>query len=50
MNGMLEGHGVLYYEFGDRYEGNWVNGNKEGHGVYYFVRGSRYVGNFVNGK
>ncbi len=50
MNGLSEGHGVMYYTDGNRYKGNWVKDERTGHGVIYFVNGDRYEGYFVNDK
>ncbi len=35
VNGNMEGHGVYYWDNGDRYEGYFVNDKKEGNGVKY---------------
>jgi hypothetical protein len=36
----MEGHGVMYYNYGGRYEGYWVSNMREGHGVEYYEDGS----------
>ena len=40
----------MYYNNGDRYEGDYRNSKKEGKGIYYYNDGSRYEGDFKNGK
>ena len=31
----------MYYNNGNRYEGDWKNDKKEGKGIYYFNNGDR---------
>ena len=40
----------MYWNDGDRYEGEWRNGKKEGKGIYYYNNGDRYEGEFKNNK
>ena len=40
----------MYWNDGDRYEGEWRNGKYEGKGIYYWNDGDRYEGEFRNGK
>ena len=35
LNGVPEGKGIMYWNDGDRYEGEWKNDKKEGKGIYY---------------
>lgn len=49
-SGKRNGHGVYYYDSGDKYTGSWVMGKQEGHGVYVYANGDRYVGNWRGGK
>ena len=36
IDGIREGKGIMYYNNGDRYEGDWKNDKKEGKGKYYY--------------
>ena len=44
----------MYWNDGDRYEGEWRNDKKEGKGIYYYNtepwKGDRYEGDNRNGK
>lgn len=40
------GFGVIKFESGNRYEGNFVNGIKSGEGKFYFASGNVFTGNF----
>ena len=40
----------MYYNNGDRYEGDWNNNKKEGKGVYFHRNGDREMGNYLDGK
>ena len=46
--GLREGKGIIYFNNGDRYEGDWKNDKKEGKGIFYFNNGDRYEGDFKN--
>ena len=48
--GSFHGHGVLEYENGGVYEGNFNMGVKHGLGVFSSASGFRYVGDWVDGK
>ena len=51
VNGIREGKGILYWNDGDRYEGEWRNDKKEGKGIYYFANnGDRRMGDYLNDK
>ena len=45
-----EGKGIMYYNNGDRYEGNWKNDKKEGKGIYYYNNGKKKEGIWKNGE
>ena len=40
----------MYYNNGDKYEGDYKTGKKEGKGIYYYNNGERYEGDFKNDK
>ena len=42
----MSGYGVLKYQKGSRYEGNWKKGKKEGSGKETFKNGSTFEGEF----
>lgn len=42
--GERDGHGVMKWENGDVYTGDFFNGNRHGHGTLQFLDGSEYVG------
>ena len=46
---MREGKGIMYWNNGGRYEGEYKNGNREGKGIMYYNDGDRYEGDFKNG-
>ena len=50
LNGVPEGKGIMYWNNGDRLEGEWKNDKAEGKGIYYFANGDRYEGDYRNGK
>ena len=50
LNGVPEGKGIMYWNNGDRYEGDWKNDKIEGKGIYYYNNGDRYEGDWKNGK
>eukprot|EP00826_Nyctotherus_ovalis_P020286 TRINITY_DN1635_c0_g10_i1.p1 TRINITY_DN1635_c0_g10~~TRINITY_DN1635_c0_g10_i1.p1 ORF type:complete len:527 (+),score=113.99 TRINITY_DN1635_c0_g10_i1:200-1780(+) len=41
---------TIYYESGDKYEGEYKNNKKNGKGTYYYTNGDRYEGEWINGK
>ena len=43
-------NGILYYNNGDYYEGEFQNGKKEGFGIIIYKNGTRYEGIFKNNK
>ena len=47
-NGAREGKGIMYYNSGNRYEGDWKNDNKEGKGIKYWNDGDRDMGDYRN--
>ena len=49
LNGIPEGKGIMYWNNGDSYEGEWKNDKKEGKGIYYWKDGDIYEGDFKNG-
>ena len=44
------GRGVLLYNNGDKYYGNFKNGKKDGIGVFFFKNGSKYLGEWIKNK
>ena len=40
----------MYYNNGDRYEGDWNNNKKEGKGVFIWPDGKKYEGDFKDNK
>ena len=38
----------MYWNDGDKYEGEWKKGKREGRGIYYYKNGSRYEGIWNN--
>ena len=42
--GLREGIGVIRYDNGEIYLGNWIAGRREGRGVYYYADGTVYDG------
>ena len=48
LNGKPEGHGIAYYDNGDRYDGDWKNGLKCGQGSYFWSDGSSYDGQWAD--
>jgi len=46
----MEWKGILYYNNGGRYEGEFKNNLREGKGIDYFNNGNRYEGEFKNSK
>jgi hypothetical protein len=49
-NDVRNGHHVVTYDDGGRYEGNFVNGERSGHGVYTFPTGGVYEGNWEDNQ
>merc|ERR1711997_724368 len=49
VNKKAEGFGVMRWQNGDRYEGDWKDGFRHGHGVYQCkATGGKYTGNYEN--
>lgn len=48
--GNPQGQGIMVYENGRVYEGDWVNGYFQGNGVLFFADGDLYAGEWKNGK
>jgi hypothetical protein len=46
----VNGHGIMAYPNGCKYEGEWQESNQEGFGIYYYSRGSTYRGYWRNNK
>jgi hypothetical protein len=42
-----EGHGVLTYVNGERYEGQWKDDKEHGKGTRTYINGDRYVGEWA---
>ena len=40
----------MYYNNGDRYEGDFKNDILEGKGIYYFNDGNRMMGDYSDGE
>ena len=38
----------MYYNDGNRYEGDWRNDKAEGKGIYYYNNGDRMMGDYYN--
>jgi len=49
-NGRLEGHGVVTWPTGSRYEGEWRDGRQHGRGVFTGADGSRHEGEYRDGR
>lgn len=41
-----QGHGVMYYYNGDKYDGYWQQDKRQGKGKYTFASGAFYDGNW----
>ena len=50
VNGLREGKGILYWNNGYKYDGDWNNDKAEGKGICYYNDGNRYEGNLINNK
>ena len=48
--GKREGRGIIKWDNGDIYNGEWKEDKKEGKGIYCFNNGQRYEGDWVNDK
>ena len=46
----MSGYGVMKYQKGSRYEGNWKKGKKEGSGKETFKNGSTFEGEFKDNQ
>jgi hypothetical protein len=49
-NNKRHGKGIMIYENGRKYEGNWINDLREGRGYEKHSNGNMYMGEFSNGK
>lgn len=47
-NGIRHGIGALYFDNGDRFEGNWVNDEISGSGIYFWANGDYFAGYWEN--
>lgn len=47
--GKLQGHGTLYFDNGDKFEGEFSDGTRV-HGLYIHANGDRYEGPYKNDK
>ena len=45
MKEILKGKGIIYYENGDRYEGDFKSDKREGKGIYFGLMGIGMKGN-----
>ena len=50
INGKREGRGIIKWDNGDIYNGEWKDDKKEGKGIYCYNNGQRYEGDWVNDK
>mmetsp|Transcript_12670 Transcript_12670/g.25861 ORF Transcript_12670/g.25861 Transcript_12670/m.25861 type:complete len:145 (-) Transcript_12670:529-963(-) len=48
--GKKHGKGVLSYEDGSEYRGEFKDGEKCGHGIYYYANGDSYIGSWKKDK
>lgn len=48
MNDAKEGHGVYYFNNGDRYEGEWKDDMFHGKGQEILADGSLFIGSWLN--
>ena len=48
VNGLKEGKGIMYFNDGHYYEGDWKNDKEEGKGIEYYEEYERYEGEFKN--
>ena len=49
-NLLITGHGMVFFQSGNRYIGDLVNGKKEGKGTFIYADGSSYDGSWKNDK
>ena len=49
LNGVPEGKGIMYWNNGDIYEGDWKNDKREGKGIMFKKNGDIYEGEWKNG-
>jgi hypothetical protein len=50
-DGKRHGNGIMYYNSGNIYKGNWMNGYRDGIGTFLFSNtGNKYVGEWKNDK
>ena len=47
---MNDGHGVMIYTNGEKYDGEWKDSKKHGHGVFTRANGSKYYGEWKDSK
>jgi len=48
-NGVMSGKGILTWNNGDSFEGNWLDGVMHGYGVYTWKDSGYYVGTWTRG-
>ena len=48
LNGVPEGKGIMYWNNGDVYEGDWKNDKRKGEGITSKKNGDRYEGEWKN--
>ena len=46
----MHGKGLLTYENGNTYEGEFVKNRREGYGSFSWVNGKKFEGHWKNGK
>ena len=49
-NELPDGKGIMIYEDGSKYDGEWKEGQKDGKGTFTASDGMKYVGEFKHGK
>ena len=49
-DGKKNGHGILTFNSGDRYSGQWMDDRMSGEGTYEFSDGDKYVGQWQNNR
>ncbi len=50
MDDKKNGSGVLRYDNGDVYEGQWKNNQRNGKGIYHYKNGDVFEGEFKDDK